>query len=393
MHKFSEAELDFILDDIKANGIVLEDLQNNLLDHICCIIEEEKPDEVDFHVFYPTVISRFFKHELKEIQDETEKLLTFKNYYAMKRTLKISGFISVGLLLLASILKTFHLPGASFAYILGAVFFSLLFLPLMIVFNFKNNSSKSEKLVNSFGFILGIVACMGVLFKIMHWPYANIMMRGSTTLFIFGFIPLFFMTGNKDPERRFNKMMTTVLMTACAGMIYSLFNLGFSRSVTDSMVDIHQHIESRTDVLRESNQNNAMDSLSSEQLDLHNRTKAITEQIDRIKANLISQADNIPLEQAKSTKFIDVVQKSNTQVATHHFVNAKGELSKSELIKALDEYNSFLTENFPKQKELLIKHQNFQLENSVLAVFLHELNQLQYELNQNEYMLLQSIDR
>jgi hypothetical protein len=59
-------------------------------------------------VFYTTVISRFFKHELKEIQDETEKLLTFKNYYAMKRTLKISGFISVGLLLFASILKTFH---------------------------------------------------------------------------------------------------------------------------------------------------------------------------------------------------------------------------------------------------------------------------------------------
>jgi hypothetical protein len=393
MHKFSEAELDFILDDIKANGIVLEDLQNNLLDHICCIIEEEKPDEVDFHVFYPTVISRFFKNELKEIQDETEKLLTFKNYYAMKRTLKISGFISIGLLLLASILKTFHLPGAGFAYILGAVFFSLLFLPLMIVFNFKNNTSKSEKWVYSLGFILGIVACMGVLFKIMHWPYAYIMMRGSTTLFIFGFIPLFFITGNRDPEHRFKKIMTAVLMTACAGMIYSLFNLGFSRSVTDSMDDIQNHIESRANELRESNQNIQLDSLSSEQLELHKRTRDITDQIDRIKANLISIADNIPIEQAKSTKSIDVVKKSNTQVATHHFVNAQGELSKSALIKALDEYNSFLTVNFPKQKELLIKHHNFQLENSVLAVFLHELNQLQYELNQNEYMLLQSIDR
>ena len=387
MHKFSEAELDFILGDIKANGIVLEDLQNNLLDHICCIIEEEKPDEVDFHVFYPTVISRFFKHELKEIQDETEKLLTFKNYYAMKRTLKISGFISIGLLLLASTLKTFHLPGAGFAYILGAVFFSLLFLPLMIVFNFKNNTSKSEKWVYSFGFILGIVACMGVLFKIMHWPYAYIMMRGSTTLFIFGFIPLFFMTGNHDPEQRFRKVMTAVLMTACAGMIYSLFNLGFSRSLTDSMEDIQNHIESRANELRESNQNIQLDSLSSDQLELHKRTKAITDQIDRIKVNLISIADNIPIEQAKSTKSIDVVKKSNTQVATHHFVNAKGELSKSELIKVLDEYNSFLSANFPKQKELLIKHHNFQLENSVLAVFLHELNQLQYELNQNEYML------
>ena len=387
MHKFSEAEIDFILDDLKANGVVLEDLQNNLLDHICCIIEEEKPDEVDFHVFYPTVISRFFKHELKEIQDETEKLLTFKNYYAMKRTLKISGFVSIGLLLSASILKTFHLPGAGIAYVLGGVFFSLIFLPLMIIFNFKNNSSKSEKWVISLGFVLGIIACLGVLFKVMHWPYANIMMRTSTTLFIFGFIPLYFVTGNRDPEKRFSKIMMTVLMTACAGMIYSLFNLGFSRSVADSLDDIQQHIESRTDDLRESNQKVMLDSLSSEQLELHNKTMAITDQIDRIKANLISQVDQIPLEQARSTKSIDVVHKSNTQVAIHHFVNAKGDLSKKALIKALDEYNSFLSENFPKQKELLIKHQNFQLENSVLAVFLHELNQLQYELNQNEYML------
>jgi hypothetical protein len=387
MHKFSEAEIDFILDDLKANGVVLEDLQNNLLDHICCIIEEEKPDEVDFHVFYPTVISRFFKHELKEIQDETEKLLTFKNYYAMKRTLKISGFVSIGLLLSASILKTFHLPGAGIAYVLGGVFFSLIFLPLMIIFNFKNNSSKSEKWVVSLGFVLGIIACLGVLFKVMHWPYANIMMRTSTTLFIFGFIPLYFVTGNRDPEKRFSKIMTTVLMTACAGMIYSLFNLGFSRSVTDSMDDLQQHIESRTVDLRESNQKVLLDSLSSEQLELHKRTTALSEQIDNIKANLISQVDQIPLEQARSTKFIDVVQKSNTQVARNHFVNAKGELSKSALIKALDKYNSFLSQHFPKQKELLIKHQNFQLENSVLAVFLHELNQLQYELNQNEYML------
>jgi len=387
MHKFSEAEIDFILDDLKANGVVLEDLQNNLLDHICCIIEEEKPDEVDFHVFYRTVLRRFFTQELKEIQDETEKLLTFKNYYAMKRTLKISGFVSIGLLLSASLLKTFHLPGAAAAYVLGGVFFSLIFLPLLIIFNFKNNLSQSEKWVNSLGFALGIVACMGVLFKVMHWPFANIMMRGSTTLFIFGFIPLYFVTGNRDPEKRFSKIMMTVLMTACAGMIYSLFSLGFSRSVTDSLDDIQQHMESRTDEIRRSNQNLQLDVLTSEQVELHKRTTAITEQIDQIKANLISQVDNIPLEQAKSTKSIDVVHKSNTQVATHHFVNAKGNLSKTALINALDEYNSFLSENFPKRKLLLIKHQNFQLENSVIAVFLHELNQLQYELNQNEYML------
>lgn len=82
MHKITEDEIDFILEDIKANGVVIEDLQYNLLDHICCIIENEKSDSEEFYEFYKKVVPRFFKKDLKEIQEETEVLLTFKNYYA-----------------------------------------------------------------------------------------------------------------------------------------------------------------------------------------------------------------------------------------------------------------------------------------------------------------------
>lgn len=387
MHKFSDEELDFILFDIQSKGVVLEDLQNNLLDHICCIIEEEKPDEVDFHVFYRSILPRFFSKELKEIQDETEKLLTFKNYYAMKRTLKLSGFISIGLLLLAATLKTFHLPGAGITYVLGGVFFSLFFLPLMILFNFKNDQTKSEKWVNSLGFFLAIFACMGVLFKVMHWPFANIMMISSITLFIFVFIPLYFFTGNRDPEKRFSKIMTTVLMTACAGMLYSLFNLGFSKTMNESLDSVQNHIENKTEELRVLNQKNVVDTLSDDHRNLHKMTTDLTDKIDRIKANLISRADKIPLDLAKQTKLVDVHNKTNVNVPKEHFVNAKGELSRSSLFKALNEYNSQLIKFYPHRKELLIKQDEFQLKESVLVVYLHELNQLQLELNQNEYIL------
>lgn len=388
MHKFSEDELDFILNDIKANGVVFEDLQYNLLDHICCIIEEEKPDEVDFHAFYKTVLPRFFHNELKEIQDETEKLLTFKNYYAMKRTLKLSGFISIGLLLTASILKTFHLPGAGISYVLGGVFFSIVFLPLMIVFNFKNDQTKGEKWITSIGFVLAMIATLGVLFKVMHWPYANIMMRGSTTLFIFGFIPLYFFTGNRDPERRFAKVMNTVLMTACAGMIYSLFNLGYSKKYNESIDSVQDHLETRTAELREINEKKFSDSLSAELSQLHKSTSALTEQIDHIKANLISISNNIPFNQAKSLKLSEIENKSDFKTVQHDFVQAKGDLSKDHLMKELNKYNEMLAKSFPLKKELLIKTEDFQLQDNTLEIALHELSQLQLELQQNEYNLI-----
>lgn len=388
MHKFSDEELDFILFDIQSKGVVLEDLQNNLLDHICCIIEEEKPDEVDFHVFYRSILPRFFSKELKEIQDETEKLLTFKNYYAMKRTLKLSGFISISLLLLAATLKTFHLPGAGVTYVLGGLFFSLFFLPLMIIFNFKNDLTKSEKWVNSLGFFLAIFACIGILFKVMHWPFANIMMISSVTLFIFVFIPLYFFTGNRDPEKRFKKIMTTVLMTAFAGMLYSLFNLGFSKSVNESLDSVQNHIEKRTIELMEINQKNVTDSLSADLLLLHEMTVDLCTKIDGIKANLISRADNIPLVIAKQTKLVEVHNKGNAVIPNEHFVNATGELSRNSLFEAVQNYNNFLLKIYPAKKELLIKQDDFQLKESVLAVYLHELNQIQLELNQNEYIII-----
>ena len=49
MVSVSEKQLDFILNDIVAHGIETEDLQENLLDHICCIVENEMNTGDDFY--------------------------------------------------------------------------------------------------------------------------------------------------------------------------------------------------------------------------------------------------------------------------------------------------------------------------------------------------------
>ena len=61
MYALSEKQIDFILNDIKIRGVEMEDLQLNLLDHVCCIIECEFEPEGDFEDFYHKTISKFFK--------------------------------------------------------------------------------------------------------------------------------------------------------------------------------------------------------------------------------------------------------------------------------------------------------------------------------------------
>jgi hypothetical protein len=45
-----DKQVQFILNDIRRNGIELEDLQLSLLDHICCVIEEEWSTNISFEV-------------------------------------------------------------------------------------------------------------------------------------------------------------------------------------------------------------------------------------------------------------------------------------------------------------------------------------------------------
>ena len=107
MADITDDQIDFIISDFAKRGIVLEDLRDNLLDHMCCIIENEMQANDNFYQFYDTVLPRFFRNNLGEIQTETENLLKFKNFYTMKKTMNITGTLTVLLLLSGAILKTF----------------------------------------------------------------------------------------------------------------------------------------------------------------------------------------------------------------------------------------------------------------------------------------------
>ncbi len=225
MVKLTDEQVDVVLNEIKARGVTIEDLQYNLLDHMCCIIENEMGEDDDFHQFLNAVFPRFFNENLVEIEQETILLLTFKNYYAMKKTMYLTSVLVTVFMLLFSIFKIFHLPGAAFLFVIAVLLFSLLFLPLLILLKLKEDTKKTEKLVLSFGFLLGISASLGVLFKIMHWYFAGKLMLSGVSIFTFVYVPLYYFTQIRTEKDRFQVTVTSVLMFTVGGLLFSLFNL------------------------------------------------------------------------------------------------------------------------------------------------------------------------
>ena len=85
MYCLSDQEVDFILKDIVARGIITEDLQYNLLDHICIIIEQNLGQNGDFKEFYSSVIKTFYRYDLSEIEEETRILSAYKHHLVFNR--------------------------------------------------------------------------------------------------------------------------------------------------------------------------------------------------------------------------------------------------------------------------------------------------------------------
>lgn len=225
MYYITEQQIEYILNDIRRNGIEMEDLQLNLLDHICCMAEHNLKEGDDFEHFYKTTIKQFYKKELKEIEEETIQLLTFKNYFMLKKIMIGSGAFSVMLFLIGSFFKIMHWPGAGMLLVLAIVLISFLFLPLVFILKAKEVNTGLEKLTVALGTLLAILFCMDILFTVQHWPGANILWFSTIALSIFIFIPLYFFTGIKKPETRTNTILTSIMLVGFTGLLFTTMNL------------------------------------------------------------------------------------------------------------------------------------------------------------------------
>lgn len=225
MYCITEQQIEYILNDIRRNGIEMEDLQLNLLDHICCMAEHNLKEGDDFEHFYKTTIKQFYKKELKEIEVETIQLLTFKNYFMLKKIMMVSGAFSVILFLAGSFFKVMHWPGAGMLLTLAIVLISFLFLPLVFILKAREVNTGLEKFTIALGTLLAILFCMDILFTVQRWPGANILWYSTIALSLFIFIPLYFFTGIRKPETRTNTILTSIMLVGFTGLLFTAINL------------------------------------------------------------------------------------------------------------------------------------------------------------------------
>ena len=143
----------------------------------------------------------------------------------MKKTIYFIALITTFFIVFGSLFKIMHWPGAAVMITIGSFSFAFLFIPLIILKKFKEDSFLKDQIIYSLGIILGTVLGVGFIFKIMHWPMASALMLSSIVLFNFLFVPVYFVSRYKREELRYNTIINSVIMFSFGSILFAMFEL------------------------------------------------------------------------------------------------------------------------------------------------------------------------
>jgi hypothetical protein len=216
MPELSLHHIDQISRDINRQEIVFSHLLHDLIDHICCDVENEMQNGLSFSEAYKKVKQKMGPRGVKEIQEETLYLVDTKYRY-MKNTMKISGIAGTVLLGFAALFKIQHWPLAGTMLTLGAVILAFVFIPSALGVLWKETHNRKKLFLFISAFIGGMCLILGTLFKVQHWPGAGILLSLSALFGIFFFIPALLVSKLQDPE---NKSKKLIYFLGAAGSIF-----------------------------------------------------------------------------------------------------------------------------------------------------------------------------
>jgi len=393
MYCLSDQQIDYILNDISARGVEMESLQQNLLDHVCCIIEHNLDEKGDFESFYQKTIKTFYKDALWEIEEETIFLLTFKNYYKMKKIMIFSGTFSAVTMSLGIFFKFMHWPGASVLLLCGIVISSLVFLPLLFTFKAREKKSTKEKVIVGLGTLSGILMSLSILFKIMHWPGALPLGIVSVLVLLFVFLPIYFFTGIRQEEQEVNTITVSILVIMVSGLWLTLIRSPRSSHMID-VRDTNSYVISEQIVETEQKQVEKYtvgDTVRSAPLLL---SRKITTLCQELKTYIVESETGL---KKIESDFEDKSALLREQNGFNPFVDTSAMARVSGLIQMIGEYNALIgAKNKPELKKIPTRSffveyiEQGEMGALSLMTVLNQLSQMQMFVLQNERELLVS---
>ncbi len=192
----TDQHIDFVAAEIEARGVTQPDLAESLLDHFCCAIEFEMEHGLSFDDAWRKAYLQVCPDGLKEINREVQHIITHQKHHTMKKFVFILGFLSAFVFAVGYFFKILHWPTANINMTIGSALFSLGFVPMYFLLKYRIDQSQGTakpKFNYLLDFGLALIICLGVFFKVLDLPGANIIFFANCFLFTLVFLPKAFL--------------------------------------------------------------------------------------------------------------------------------------------------------------------------------------------------------
>lgn len=234
MKRLSDEQIDFIVGKVNESQIKSKELKEDLVDHFCCIIEDNMRQGSSFEESYNKAYQSICPGGLNEIYQESIFLLSSKRIGIMKRLLLASGFIVIFILLTGIVFKIQHWPAGGLLLLAAAATLIFVFLPLLFLYFYKSEYSKylSYRMKYLMGYIGLALLLTGAVMKLFHLPGTGWTLLISLVVLNFGFLPILFYRSYKGSD------IKTQPNNRFAGKLYILGLSGLALFLTGAVFKV-----------------------------------------------------------------------------------------------------------------------------------------------------------
>jgi len=194
--KLTKEYIDIIRYRIDQSDITMHTLKDDVLDHVCCVVERKIKEGKSFEIALQEAFHEVAPNGLDEIQRKTFYLLNSPKIIFMKKVMYLTGLICAITISVGWLFATLRWPGAREIFNMGFLGFLWVFVPMLVVDRYRVRIRKpvSEKIKIVLGAVSGFTVGLSLVFKLLHLQGADIVLIVGMLMFIFGFLPIFFFT-------------------------------------------------------------------------------------------------------------------------------------------------------------------------------------------------------
>jgi hypothetical protein len=159
----------------------------------------------------------------------------------MKQKLYILGVATAILIFTGTIFKVNHWPGAGHMLSFGVGILVLVFLPAALKSHYRAEGNSQNRILYIITWVTCLVVFTGMLFKVMHWPYAGIAMTIALPFPYVVFLPVFLIVTSKNKSFNIYNTVFILLLLALNSVFCTLLALNVSRDRINESFNIAQN--------------------------------------------------------------------------------------------------------------------------------------------------------